>query len=44
MPSSPVNGVGNSGFNKGGDIHFWGVWAGGSNFEAYKTALGPFNS
>ena len=44
IPSSPVNGVGNFGFDRGGDIHFWGVWAGGSNFEAYEKAVGPFNS
>ena len=44
IASSPVNGVGNGGFEKGGDIHYWGVWAAGSLFDAYKTALGPFNS
>ncbi len=44
IASSPVNGVGNGGFERGGDIHYWGVWAAGSLFDAYKTALGPFNS
>jgi len=39
-----VNGIGNSGFERGGDIHYWGVWAGGANFEAYSNAIGPFNS
>lgn len=35
IPSSPVYGVGNYGFDRGGDFHFWGVWAGGSPFESY---------
>jgi beta-mannosidase len=44
IPSSPVNGVGNYGFERGGDVHYWGVWAGGSEFEAYQNAIGAFNS
>ena len=44
IPSSPSRGVGNGGFSKGGDIHYWGVWAAGSPFQAYETALGGFNS
>lgn len=35
MPSSPVKGVGNGGFDRGGDVHYWGVWAGGAPFEDY---------
>lgn len=44
IPSSPIYGIGNGGFERGGDIHYWGVWAAGAMFESYKTALGPFNS
>ena len=32
IPSSPIYGVGNTGFSRGGDIHYWGVWAGGADF------------
>ena len=32
IPSSPIYGIGNGNFQKGGDIHYWGVWAGGSPF------------
>jgi len=28
-------GVGNSGLERGGDVHYWGVWAVGANFESY---------
>ena len=44
VPSSPVKGVGNGGFERGGDVHYWGVWAGGAAFENYEFAVGPFNS
>ena len=44
IASSPVNGVGNYNFDRGGDVHYWGVWAGGSPFESYSTAIGHFNS
>lgn len=44
IASSPVNGVGNYNFERGGDFHYWGVWAAGSPFESYGTAVGPFNS
>ena len=44
IPTSPLYGVGNGGFDRGGDVHYWGVWAGGSDFENYKSAVGPFNS
>ena len=44
VPSSPSKGVGNYGFNRGGDAHFWGVWAGGQDFSAYESAVGFFNS
>ena len=27
-----------------GDIHYWGVWAAGSEFESYLTTSGRFNS
>lgn len=32
IPSSPLYGIGNSGFQKGGDVHYWGVWAAQSRF------------
>lgn len=32
IPSSPVYGVGNYGLERGGDSHFWSVWAGGADF------------
>lgn len=35
IESSPSRGVGNAGFQQGGDIHYWGVWAAGSPFESY---------
>lgn len=27
-----------------GDIHYWGVWAGGEPFETYNQYIGRFNS
>jgi len=27
-----------------GDIHYWGVWAGGEDFETYNQYIGRFNS
>jgi beta-mannosidase len=44
IESSPSRGVGNTGFGKGGDIHYWGVWAANAPFEAYETSIGGFNS
>lgn len=44
IPSSPIYGVGNYGLERGGDIHFWSVWAGGAGFESYQTNIGHFNS
>lgn len=44
IPSSPVYGVGNHGFELGGDVHYWGVWAGGAPFESFETTVGRFNS
>jgi beta-mannosidase len=32
IPSSPIYGVGNANFARGGDFHYWGVWAGGAEF------------
>jgi beta-mannosidase len=44
IPSSPIYGVGNYGLERGGDVHFWGVWAGGAGFETYQSTVGKFNS
>lgn len=42
IPSSPNFG---SGYDiSKGDIHYWGVWAAGTEFEAYLTQVGRFNS
>lgn len=27
-----------------GDIHYWGVWAGGRDIETYENYIGRFNS
>lgn len=42
IPSSPNFGSGND--VRKGDIHYWGVWAAGSEFESYLTTSGRFNS
>jgi beta-mannosidase len=39
-----VYGVGNYGLDRGGDAHYWGVWAGGAEFESYIQNIGKFNS
>jgi beta-mannosidase len=44
IPSSPIYGVGNYGLDRGGDAHFWSVWAGGAEFESYIQNVGRFNS
>ena len=44
IPSSPVFGVGNYGIERGGDAHFWSVWAGGADFESYEKNVAKFNS
>jgi hypothetical protein len=36
--------VGNYGLERGGDSHFWSVWAGGAEFESYINNVGRFNS